>query len=148
MYCSSCARQITEGLRYCNHCGARISYPGDTSASSDNFLISLVWAMVGTFVGGIGVMIGLIAVLKNYGFNEGLVNGFALMTFLAMLTIEGSFVWLLRSRLKAGKRQQNLTAGRTLSLTAENEPLQSAGSITESATRELDPVSRHSSSSN
>ena len=146
MYCHSCARQITEGLRFCNHCGARISYPGD-SATSDNFLISLIWAMVGTFVGGIGVMMGLIAVLKNFGFNDGLVNGFALMTFLAMLAIEANFFWLLRSRLKSGARSTPLAAPPTLRLAEENEHLQSAGSVTESATRELDPVNRRTPTS-
>lgn len=42
MYCPSCGSQQTQGLRYCNRCGANLAPANDSSASR---LKGMVWAI-------------------------------------------------------------------------------------------------------
>ena len=63
----------------------------------------LVWAIVGVFAIGVGSTIGLIAVMKNFGFNEGLIIAFAASILILMLVIEAVFIGLLLSRQRGAK---------------------------------------------
>src|SRR5437870_10972556 len=115
MYCSSCGSAIARDLSYCNHCGARVSDAKDDGVSrpAELFPDSLVWAIVSVFVVGLGCVIGLMAVMKNYGLNDGLVIAFSLLIFLLMLVVESVFIWLLLSRKKevreAGRLNEQMT---------------------------------------
>src|SRR6267143_273893 len=101
MYCSSCGVAVTPGLRYCNHCGEKLS-----GAKSDRIIKSpevrpetLVGAMVFTFVFGLGAITVLMGVMKAVLHLEaGQVLAFALLSFLIMLSLEGVFIRLLLRR--------------------------------------------------
>lgn len=147
MYCSSCGVAVAQSLTYCKHCGAKL---GGAKGASGNrpaelFPESLIWAIVSVFVVGVGCVIGLIAVMKNYGLNEGLINAFAATIFLMMIVIESIFIWLLLSRNRHAKEvsdtePQEEKATRELDAAQERllpEPLQS---VTEHTTRTFEPV--------
>jgi hypothetical protein len=130
-------------LSYCKHCGAELNVkeldPNLTSARSSAFFAA---AMVGTFIFGLAAIAGLIAVMKACNLNEGLINAFALMSFLLMVILEVIFTrLLLRSTL--GRREAD---GRTPRSTNElNAPSPSAlpapaMSVTDHTTRTLEPI--------
>src|SRR5260370_26905355 len=106
MYCSSCGLALARDLAYCNHCGARVNGSKDDRVikAAELFPDSLIWAIVSVFVVGIGCVIGLKAVMKNYGLNDGAVLAFSTLIFLLMLGVESVFIWLLLSRRKKSDR--------------------------------------------
>jgi len=105
MYCSSCSGLVPEGLTYCKHCGvkqngAKGEIRNKPTELSPNLLIP---AMVAVFVLGTFSLSLLMLIMKKLGFNEGMINGIVMMTFLMMLILEGTFIWLLISRRRGHK---------------------------------------------
>ncbi|HKE58061.1 MAG TPA: zinc-ribbon domain-containing protein [Pyrinomonadaceae bacterium] len=147
MYCSNCGRQVSPGLTYCNHCGARLN---ESLVSPDTRLSkipgeSLVWAIVGVFVVGIGSIIGLMAVLKEE-FNAplGLALAVGLTIFMLTLLVEAVFIWqLIGHRRVPGAKEQRRLKDQT---TRELEPAQAeflgepVPSVTEHTTRTFVPL--------
>jgi hypothetical protein len=148
MYCSSCGVAVAQSsLTYCTHCGAILggAKSGSGSRQAELFPESLIWAIVAVFVVGVGCVIGLIAVMKNFGLNEGLINAFASLIFLMMIAIESIFIWMLLSRSRRPKEVSNTAPAnehmtRELDAAQERllpEPLQS---VTEHTTRTFEPI--------
>jgi len=63
MYCERCGKQLDEALNFCNGCGAQLRNAGETGQKS--VLHTLVVALVVVVTGGIGVLVGLIAILLD-----------------------------------------------------------------------------------
>jgi hypothetical protein len=112
MYCSSCGTAVSPSLSYCNRCGAGLN-TNDRGAGNrlDSSQESLVWALSAVTIVGIGSVIGLMAVMKEVvHFNNDLILGFALLTFLAFMSVDSVIVWLLlrpgRDRRKASVAAQ------------------------------------------
>ena len=151
MYCSSCGSAVGRDLSYCNHCGAKLSgAKGDSVAKpAEPIPDSLVWAIVSVFVVGLGCMIGLMAVMEDYRFNQGMTIGFTFLIFLLMLAVEGVFISLLlsrkrsvRERSETGRLNGRLKEQATKELGAV--PAQAlpepAASVTEHTTRAFEPI--------
>ena len=155
MYCSSCGSAVAASLSYCNRCGAEVN----TKASSRNaaappapaFPESLVWAIVGVSVGGLGVLIGLMAVMKQaLHLDTGVIITFSMLSFLILLVAEISFIWLLVSTQRRAHRRERETdvseikggATRELGLPQDLLLTEPALSVTEHTTRTLEPVYR------
>lgn len=148
MYCAACGVAVPQDLNYCNHCGARVGggmYDG-SNKQNNQALDSLIWAIVGVFVCGLGGLIGLIAVMRNYGLNDGLVNAFALSVFAFMLVIEAVFIGLLlkKSGLREAKLSKRLKQKQTKELEATEQRAlpEHLVSVTENTTRAFEPVFR------
>ena len=62
MYCSNCGGEIIENLSYCNHCGRKMTGANKLSEASFNTLVAGILAMP---IAGVGVLIGLISVMKE-----------------------------------------------------------------------------------
>ncbi len=147
MYCASCGRAVGADLTYCNHCGARL---GSAKAEEINKTPewspddSLIWAIVSVFIVGLGCLIGLMAVMKDYAFTQGTILAFCSMIFLMLIAVEAVFISMLWRR-RAGKRgddSEKLGGRATQQLgparqQALPEPLPS---ITEHTTRTFEPV--------
>jgi hypothetical protein len=119
----------------------------DGSAKQNNqALDSLIWAIVGVFVCGLGGLIGLIAVMRNYGLNDGLVNAFALSIFAFMLVIEAVFIGLLlkKSGRSEGREKKRIKQKQTKELEASQPRAlpEHLTSVTENTTRAFEPVFR------
>lgn len=148
MYCSSCGSAVPTNLTYCNKCGARLSGSKTESLArpSDIPLESLVWAICGIFIMGTGVMIGLLAVLKEVvGFNLGLIAAVMLLGFGMMLAIESVLVYLLMSGRKAARRAEESYELREAKPRELNEPQpgmlqEPPASVTEHTTRTFEPI--------
>jgi hypothetical protein len=136
------------GLSYCNHCGARLNgsradHPIKVPHAS---LDSLVWAIVSVAVGGLGVIIGLLAVMKQVlDFSPGLIIAFTLISFLLLFAPETALIWLL-VRQKSGPKELGEAARqkghetKELGATQERMLPEPGISVTEGATRTFEPV--------
>ena len=151
MYCSSCGSAVPTNLTYCNKCGGRLSSSKSVSLTRPSELPpeSLVWAICGIFIMGTGVMIGLLAVLKEVvGFNLGLIAAVMLLGFGLMVALESVLVYLLLSGRKAARHTEEsyesreAKEARPLEL---NEPprgmlQEPPASVTEHTTRTFEPI--------
>ena len=144
MYCLSCGSTISLGTVYCNRCGAKV--PNDLSSSNNEIANSLVWAIIAGFVFGIGVIIGLMAVMKEVvGFEYGPIMAIAFLCFFLLFIIEGVLLSMLigsrkEKKDKAEPVQLPNRATKELEEARQqmiNEPV---ASVTEGTTRTFQPV--------
>ena len=152
MYCSSCAAAVTPGLSYCNRCGAEL-IPKKSDASKGSQLIeSLVWAIVAVSVGGLALLIGMMAVMKHeLQFENQMILLVLLLSFVPLLAGEIMFIWLLlRSKNLIGRENATTdisefkkAATKELDEPQERLLTEPAVSVTDQTTRTLEPVSRN-----
>jgi hypothetical protein len=156
MYCSSCGSAVPPGLSYCNRCGAELNAklgPRNAGATKTPQVPEfLVWAIVAVSVGGLALLIGLMAVMKSeLHFDNGLILLFSLLSFGLLLGAESIFIWLLlSSQRRAWSREREaaeitqLKGAATKELGEPQERLlnEPAISITEHTTRTLEPAPR------
>ncbi|MFL6374895.1 MAG: hypothetical protein ACJ73D_09530 [Pyrinomonadaceae bacterium] len=146
MYCPTCAAEVNPALSFCNQCGARLGPEAESRVLPASTYNLLVGGAIGIPLFGLGMVIGLIAALKNgMGFRDDFIFAMAFMTFLLLAIAEvGCFVMLLsRSRMpkaskaqKEGARQLGDAPLRGLGgPTFEPRPV---GSVTDHTTRTLD----------
>ena len=145
MYCSTCGSASTPNLVYCNKCGARVA-PNDIGERKPDIAPEfLITAMIALFVFGLGVMMGLMAVMKQgVGFEPGIILGITFVCFSLLVLMESILIFLLfrgrfsRSRKDLGQLKEpttkELEAGAPLGLPT------SVASVTEHTTRAFDPI--------
>ena len=154
MFCSSCGKSINRDLRYCNHCGARLSSdnegPSKMPESSFNLLVAGLLAVP---IAGIGLIIGLLTVMKReLGFGDEMIGIMAVLCVALLILTELGLLWLLwtitrNGRVRAKEQARRELPERDLELRAlpesRIEPIErSPGSVTEHTTRTLDSVPR------
>lgn len=151
MYCSSCGVTLAQGLSFCKHCGAKLGVERDdglagyTELKAESFLIS---AMVGAFILGLGVIMGLMAVMKNgIDLEAPQVIPFAMLSFMMLFIIEGVFVWRLMRRDRLARAAAAATAPPGEQTTKELDAARARAlhegmppSVTEHTTRAFEPV--------
>jgi hypothetical protein len=109
MFCQACGNTVNPGLSYCNTCGARIGgakdgAPEQMSESSFNLLVSAILAIP---IAGIGIIIGLLVVMKKeLDFRDEVVMSIALMSFVLLLVSEGGLLWLLFHRTRGARKEK------------------------------------------
>jgi len=147
MYCSTCGVAVTQGLSYCNYCGAKVGEKSDSVSKSSEvrpeFLLS---AMIGLFIFGVFVITLLMGMMKQVlGLPVERVLGFALLPFLLMLLLEGICLRLLMRR----KRDTEATSATALLNEQTTKELgrvedrlltEPVPSVIDHTTRTLDPV--------
>ena len=149
MFCSSCGVSVAQGLSYCKHCGAKLNGEKSDGLSKSLELRAeslIISAMVGLFVLGLLAIAVLMGVMKAVlDLNAGQILGFATLSFLIMLLIEGVLIWRL-SRHRRGAEETGDTA---LSKEQTTKGLDAARarvlpeampSVTEHTTRTLEPI--------
>jgi len=154
MYCSACGVAVTEGLSYCNYCGAKlggakgaaIARPAEVRPEM------LVNAMVCTFVFGLGAIIGLMAVMKNLlDFDFGRIMAVTMLSFLFMLLLEVVFILKLLQR-KHSTQETSAATRLPAQATKELDEAQPRAlpdplpSVTEHTTRAFEPLYRERTS--
>lgn len=152
MYCSSCGSAVTPGLSYCNRCGSELTAKKSAPKNTPQLPESLVWAIVAVSVGGLALIIGLMAVMKNeLHFDNQLILLLSLLSFLPLLAAETVFIWLLfKSARRAKLRDQDTvdmtqfkgSATKELGEPQERLLTEPPVTVTEHTTRTLEPVHR------
>ncbi len=146
MYCSSCGVAVTQGLTYCNYCGARLNYADSADKPPDIRPGGLVTMMVITFVFGLFATTIFMGVMKTVlHFEYGPLVAFTALSFLIMLMLEGIFIRLLFRPVKHRDSEPRNTFQNNRAWTKELEsqsrqPMEPVASITEHTTRAFDPV--------
>ena len=146
---------MNPGLSFCNHCGARVAVKSEDGVGRipESSFNLLVIALIGVPIAGIGVIIGLLTVMKKeLGFGGDLIGFIALMSFVLLLIAELGLIWLLRHHTKMSKRSDEtprLTLPQTPDVVIKGLPEgqmhpihQPMQSVTEHTTRTLDAVPR------
>ncbi len=148
MYCQDCGTAVTPGLSYCNRCGVELNAKPAMQKTSETMPESLVWAIVGVAVVGMGIVIALMALMKQMlGINDSeTILLISFLSFIPFAIAEIVFVWMLfRSQSKQKDREAATLKGSvTRELRGPDEHLlqEPGSSITDHTTRTLDPVPR------
>ncbi|HSB29575.1 MAG TPA: hypothetical protein VLE19_17035 [Pyrinomonadaceae bacterium] len=142
MYCSSCGSALTPNLVYCNRCGAKVDTADTRLEPAPDFLIA---AMVGLFILGIGVIIGLLATMRQVaGFDLAQALAITIFCFSLLVVLEGILVFFLFRTRSSGKLKDHAQMKEhTTRELEEGSPLglpPQAASVTEHTTRAFDPV--------
>jgi|KBSSwiStaDraftv2_1062776.scaffolds.fasta_scaffold28225_2 hypothetical protein len=144
MYCASCGTPLTQGLSYCNRCGANLR---EHRESNTGAIGAFLTAIVLLGVMGLGIMLGGALVLrKEAGLGQELVGFFMLFTFLVVLMTEFMLVRNL-SKLTGSNEQTKhlpapLVAPQDLRLPHASPLGEPVPSVTESTTRTLEYARR------
>jgi hypothetical protein len=150
MYCPRCAHPVNKDLKYCNSCGGRLKRDDDKGGPAkmlDEVLDTLFW----TSILGLGILIGLVAVLLNRSVQAD-VLGLIVVAYLAALfgicfMLARQVPKLIDAKLKSSASSETsampqLRSVNTNQLTERREP---AASVTDHTTRTLDDIPvRHS----
>ena len=151
MYCSSCGSATIKGLRFCKNCGARLDgKEPEENQPSESFFYFLIVALLGIPIAGIGLIIGLITVMKKeLGFDNQIVGVVTIFSFLLLLMAETGFFALLLARMRrggkkdnGGSRQLNEAATRSLGEAQPHSFVNPVNSVTENTTRTLEMAER------
>ncbi|HEX5734785.1 MAG TPA: zinc ribbon domain-containing protein [Blastocatellia bacterium] len=149
MYCSSCGARVNPGLKYCKNCGAEQGAK-DRSASQMSATMpeSIIWAIVSISLGGLALLIGLMAVMKNVlNFDDGVIIGFTALSFLLLVVALCVVIWMA-ARTRAGSKQplEKIEPKRETAtdLDAARERLlpEPVYTVTEHTTRDLETANR------
>ena len=159
MYCQSCGKEVNSGLSFCNFCGFRLNEPKhDPGALTQTSFNLLVGAAVGIPEIGLGIIIAIMAVMKNgLGFHDDMIAGVILLTFLLLFIAEIGMLFMMISRTKKQKAPQE-------SVSIDSKPVHAIDdgvfkglnassfdgvpSVTEHTTRTLDAVYRKTGDGN
>ena len=146
MYCSTCGSLMTAELNYCKNCGSKLVTAKDNDSSKsmlDNVLTTLF--LVVMF--GLGILVGLVAVLLGNGVNHETVTIIVVFYLVAVFSIcymlLSQVPKLIDAKLKPQRetpesyQPPQLAAKRTTQLEEHREPV---GSVIENTTRTLDKV--------
>jgi hypothetical protein len=114
MYCSTCGTTVIQGLNYCKNCGARVSGAKtddyDAVKLSESSFNLLVASVLGLPIAGLGIIIGLMSVMKDkLGFSSEMIGAVVAGAFLLLFVSEAALVYLLirRTRIAAGTKRDD-----------------------------------------
>jgi hypothetical protein len=144
MYCSKCASPINDTLKYCKNCGVKlVKDEGETPKSIlDNLLTTLCFVVLG----GLGILVGLAAVLLEKGINPSAV---AVISVFYLATLAAVCYLLLSQLPKVVDASLNKTAEKTETVepvrlaaptTAQLEEHREPLSVTENTTRNFEKI--------
>ena len=144
MYCASCGTPLTQGLSYCNRCGANLREHHEPKTGAIGAVLT---AMVLIGIVGMGIMLGGALVLsKEAHLPPDLVGIFMLFTFLIVGLTEFMLVRNLSRLTGSSEKTKHLPAPhvappdlRLPQATPLGEPV---SSVTENTTRTLEYVRR------
>lgn len=150
MYCERCGKQIDEALNFCNSCGAQLR---KEKSEQQSVLNTLITALIVVSTAGLGVLVGLMAILLDKLQNPEPAFIFALF-YLATLfgiafMIMRQISKLIDANLKGkeieidSKRREEPLVQLPPRTTAQLEEYREPASITDSTTRTLDEIKLH-----
>jgi len=140
MYCSTCGTLINTELNYCNRCGARVDKLATVENSSATGYLSMATGFVG--LGGLGLTVGLIAILLKHGVVP---EAVVILTIAFLVTVFGMTFMMIRqisqmsnSALPAKEKPFASSQLNSPPAAQLEEPRQPARSVTENTTRTLE----------
>jgi uncharacterized paraquat-inducible protein A len=106
MFCAACGNQLAPGLSFCNRCGYG---QRERNSSQGTTMAALLAAITLIGLGGMGIMLGGMLVLKREaGLESDIIGLFMLFVFLIVSTIEFFLCRQLSRLATSEKKQQTL----------------------------------------
>jgi hypothetical protein len=146
MYCAHCGTPLTQGLSYCNRCGANLKERPEVGVST-GAISAFLTAITLIGIIGLGVMFGGALVLRRgANLSQELIGVFMLFTFLIVSMTEIMLVRNL-SRLSASEKEKKNyfpapPVPQDLRLTQGTPIGEPVSSVTENTTRTLEYIRR------
>jgi len=148
MYCSTCGSSISGALKYCKNCGVKLVKDDEKEDTPESILDNLLTTLCFVALGGLGILVGLVAVLLGKSVYFQLV---AVIAVTYLITLFGICYMLLsqipklidaklnnKSEQSERMQPEQLYAKNTAQLEEAREPI---GSVTENTTRTLEKAS-------
>ena len=146
MYCANCGTPLTQGLSYCNRCGANLKERTEVSTGAISAFLTAI-TLIG--LGGLGVMFGGALVLRRGALlSQELIGVFMLFTFLITSMIEIMLVRNLSKLTSANEKDKKnyfpapSAIPQDLRLTQGTPLGEPVSSVTENTTRTLEYIRR------
>jgi len=144
MYCAHCGTPLTQGLSYCNRCGANLKERTEVSTGAISAFLTAI-TLIG--LGGLGVMLaGALVLRRGALLSQELIGVFMLFTFCIVCLTE---IILFRnlSKLTSGKEKEKKNylpapMPQDLRLTQGTPLGEPVSSVTENTTRTLEYIRR------
>lgn len=146
MYCSTCGSLMNAELNYCKNCGTKLAKEKDKD-STKSILDNLLTTLFLVVMFGLGILVGLVAVLLGNGVNHETVAIIAVCYLVAVFGIcfmlLSQVPKLINAKLNPKRetpesyQPPQLFAKTTAQLEQHREPV---GSVTENTTRTFDKI--------
>src|SRR5689334_4555097 len=146
MYCANCGTPLTQGLSYCNRCGANLKERPEVSTGTISAFLTAI-TLIG--IGGLALMFGGALVLRRgANLSQELIGFFMLFTFMIVGMTEIMLVRNL-SKLTSAHEKENRNyfpasppIPQDLRLTQGMPIGEPVSSVTENTTRTLEYIRR------
>jgi hypothetical protein len=148
MYCAKCGTLVNDALNYCNSCGAKLN-KSEENETPESILSNLLTTLCFVALGGLGILIGLTAVLLKNGVDHKgviLLAGFYLsvlfgLCYLILSQVPKLIDAKLNKKTEASANDfvppAQISARNTAQLEEHREPVMS---VTDSTTRTFDKI--------
>lgn len=107
MYCPTCGRTVSEGLKYCNRCGERLAKDVDNNGTAGQMLNNILRTLFAIVVSGLGILVGLIAVLLGNGVKTDAVAALVLVYLLVLFGICFTLIRQVPKLIDAKLKERN-----------------------------------------
>jgi uncharacterized membrane protein YvbJ len=153
MYCQKCGNSVDEHLIYCNRCGAKLIKEDVSPQATTNAVLSNLSIAIGfTGLGGLGILVGLLAILLK---NNALPQLVVIVAIAYLATLFGICFLIMQQISRLTKMSQSSMDEKSVERYSPPPPAQfgtvntaqleerreqPAVSVTEHTTRTLDEV--------
>jgi len=144
MYCAHCGTPLTQGLSYCNRCGANLKEQTEVSTGAISAFLTAI-TLIG--ITGLGIMFGGALVLRRgANLSQEMIGFFMLFTFMIVGMTEIMLVRNLSKLTSAKETKKYLPASppvpQDLRLNQGMPVGEPVSSVTENTTRTLEYIRR------
>ena len=146
MYCSKCGSLVNDALKYCKNCGVKLGKDKDEE-TPQSILDNLLTALCFVVLGGLGILVGLVAVLLEKNINPSSVAVIAVFYLAALSAVcyllLSPVPKLIDANINKNARKDEpaqpaqLTTPTTAQLEEQRVPV---ASVTDNTTRNLEKI--------
>lgn len=147
MYCPSCGSEITVELKYCNRCGANLTWPAPSLPPPSPISLTLPSLVLGlTTVIGLGIVFGGATSMAERGVNPAAIVWIVLVSVAALFGCVGLMIrfWTNLLSLQRGiaptPQVRPTFADRSAPPPLPPPRMEPVGSVTENTTRTFSPI--------
>lgn len=146
MYCAKCGNAITAELKYCKNCGEKLARDEDKDSTPGKMLDNILTTLFLVVMFGLGILVGLVAVLLNSNVETRVV---VLIAIVYLAAVFGICYTLLSQvpKLIDAKLNRNIASPEFVppvqlpsKATGQLDSYHEPASVTENTTRTLDKV--------
>ena len=147
MYCPSCGSEITVELKYCNRCGANLTWPVQTQMPSAPISLTFPSIVLGlTVIIGLGIIFGGATGFADRGLHPAAIVWIVLFSVATLFGCVGLMIrfWTkllsMQRQIEPSQQVRSTFAQRTAPPPLPPPRMEPVGSVTENTTRTFAPI--------